>query len=82
MLDINLPGMNGFEVLARLQAMPETRQIPVLALSAAAMPRDVQAGKAAGFRHYLTKPIDVQAFLAAIAEALDSPPPRRIASGE
>ena len=81
-LDINLPDMNGFEMLARLQTMPETRQIPVLALSAAAMPRDVQAGLAAGFRHYLTKPIDVQAFLAAIAEALDTPPPRRVAIGE
>jgi len=82
-LDINLPEMNGFEVLARLQAMPETASIPVLALSAAAMPRDVQVGIAAGFYRYLTKPLDVQILLAAIAEALDGKsPPRRVAAGD
>ncbi len=68
-LDLNLPGMNGFEVLDRLKAMPETRDIPVLALTAAAFPRDIRAGLAAGFFRYLTKPLDVNAFLAAIDEA-------------
>ena len=81
-LDLNLPEMSGFELLARLQAMPETRHIPVLALSAAAIPRDVQAGLAAGFRHYLTKPIDVQLFLATITQVLERAPQRRAAVGE
>lgn len=69
-LDLNLPGMSGFEVLSRLKAMPETRCIPVLALTAAAFPRDIKKRLEAGFFRYLTKPIDVNAFLAAINEAL------------
>jgi PAS domain S-box-containing protein len=80
-LDLNLPGMNGFEVLARLKAMPETRAIPVLALTAAAFPRDVRKGMAAGFFRYLTKPLDVNAFLAALDEALADAPARRAAGG-
>jgi signal transduction histidine kinase/ActR/RegA family two-component response regulator len=80
-LDINLPEMSGYEVLARLQMMPETRHIPVLALSAAAMPRDVQTGLAAGFFRYLTKPLDVPVFLAALNDALESGAVRQ-AAGE
>jgi PAS domain S-box-containing protein len=76
-LDLNLPGMSGFEVLARLKAKPETRDIPVLALTAAAFPRDVAAGLAAGFFRYLTKPLDVNAFLAAIDDALAQAASRR-----
>jgi CheY-like chemotaxis protein len=69
-LDLNLPGMDGFEVLARLKGMPETSAIPVMALSAAALPTDLRKGKAAGFFRYLTKPIDVNAFIGAIDDAL------------
>jgi CheY-like chemotaxis protein len=50
--------------------MPATRDSPVIALSASAMPGDVRKGLAAGFFRYLTKPIDVTAFFAAIDEAL------------
>jgi len=70
LLDIHLPGMSGYEALARLKAMPETRDIPVLALTAAALPGDVANGLTAGFFRYLTKPIDTAAFLAAIRDAL------------
>jgi protein-histidine pros-kinase len=70
LLDIHLPGMSGYEALARLKAMPETRDIPVLALTAAALPGDVAKGQAAGFFRYLTKPIDTAAFFAAIRDAL------------
>jgi PAS domain S-box-containing protein len=70
LLDINLPGMNGYEVLARLKETPETRDIPVLALTAAALPGDVANGIAAGFFRYLTKPLDAAAFHAAIRDAL------------
>jgi diguanylate cyclase len=71
-LDINLPGLDGFEVLKRLKADPATASIPVLALSANAMPRAVEKGIAAGFRRYLTKPIKIPEFLAALDEALEA----------
>lgn len=69
-LDLNLPGMSGFDVLARLKALPATRDIPVLALTAAAFPGDTRKGMAAGFFRYITKPLDVNAFLVAVDEAL------------
>ena len=58
-LDINLPGMDGFEVLEVLKADPGTASVPVLALSANAMNFDVERGMKAGFFEYLTKPIDI-----------------------
>ena len=58
-LDINLPGISGIEALARLREMDETRDTPVLAMSAAATKPDIERGMAAGFLHYLTKPIDI-----------------------
>lgn len=65
-LDINLPGMSGIELLAELKRRPETAETPVLALSAAAMDREIRRGQEAGFRHYLTKPLDISAFIAAL----------------
>lgn len=70
LLDINLPGLSGFELKARLDADPLTRGIPTLALSASAMPGDIKRGKEAGFRDYLTKPLDIPAFAAAMNRAL------------
>lgn len=70
LLDINLPGMDGYEALSRLRNYPETRHIPVVALSAAAMPRDIERGKSAGFKHYLTKPLQVNALLQLLDEEL------------
>ncbi|CAN5211337.1 hypothetical protein BH10PSE1_BH10PSE1_26250 [soil metagenome] len=70
LLDINLPGLNGFELKARLDADPLTRGLPVLALSASAMPSDIRRGEAAGFRDYLTKPLDIPAFARALNRAL------------
>ncbi|MDH5378638.1 MAG: response regulator, partial [Gammaproteobacteria bacterium] len=58
-LDINLPGMDGFEALISLKSSAKTKHIPVLALSANAMPGDVEKGLKAGFVAYLTKPIDI-----------------------
>lgn len=60
-LDLNLPGMDGYEALSRLRNFHETRAIPVIALSAAAMPRDVERGLLAGFKRYVTKPIAIDA---------------------
>ena len=68
LLDLHLPDMSGYEMFEHLKAMPETRDIPVMALSAAAMPNDIRRGLAAGFVRYLTKPIDVKEFLGAIGE--------------
>ena len=70
LLDIHLPGMDGYEVLDVLQGNPATRDIPVLALSADAMPIDIEQGLKAGFREYLTKPIDIDHLQAALARAL------------
>lgn len=59
LLDINLPGMDGFAAFTQLKAWPETAHIPVIAVTANAMKRDIERGKAAGFADYLTKPIDI-----------------------
>jgi hypothetical protein len=71
LMDINLPGLNGFEALTLLSNDPLTSHIPVIALSASAMPRDVERGLSAGFFRYLTKPIRVPEFFTTLTEALD-----------
>jgi signal transduction histidine kinase/CheY-like chemotaxis protein len=76
LMDLNLPGMSGFEVLERLRADPLTAAIPVLALSANAMQHDVERGLAAGFARYITKPIDIDKF----NEAIDGVLARRAAA--
>jgi len=63
LLDINLPGINGFEILKLLRKDPATADIPALAISANAMPSDIKKGKEAGFLRYLTKPIKVDEFM-------------------
>jgi len=70
LLDINMPNMNGYEVLKHLKKDIKTSHIPVIAISANAMPEDVERGKNADFQDYLTKPIDVDKFFAAIDLAL------------
>jgi PAS domain S-box-containing protein len=75
MLDIQLPGISGYEVLAALQDDPGTRGIPVIALSADAMPLDIETGLKAGFRRYLTKPVKTSELLEAIAAAMGQPLP-------
>jgi len=59
LMDINLPGMNGFQALKRLRDTRETRDIPVIAVTSNSQPHDVEAGLKAGFNAYLTKPIKV-----------------------
>jgi CheY-like chemotaxis protein len=63
LMDINLPDINGFEVLKILREDPATAHIPVVALSANAMPRDIEKGLEAGFFRYLTKPIKIMEFM-------------------
>jgi len=73
-MDINLPGMSGFEALRRLREWPETRDIPVIALSAAAMSRDTKRGEQAGFVRYLTKPVKVDELISVLETLLFAAP--------
>jgi signal transduction histidine kinase/ActR/RegA family two-component response regulator len=74
-MDINLPGMSGFEATRQLQEWQETRHIPVVALSAAAMVRDKARVRDAGFYRYLTKPVKVDELAAVLEELLAPRPP-------
>ena len=71
LMDINLPGISGIEALKILHEDPETAHIPVVALSANAMPRDIEKGLQAGFFRYLTKPIKVNEFMDTLGVALE-----------
>ena len=70
LLDINLPHMNGFEVMSRLRQDPLTEGIPIIAVSANAMPGDIANGIAAGFTDYVTKPIKLDVFFETIDRIL------------
>jgi signal transduction histidine kinase/AmiR/NasT family two-component response regulator len=71
LMDINLPGISGIKALQILAQDPTTAHIPVVALSANAMPRDIAKGLEAGFFRYLTKPIKVNEFMATLDVALE-----------
>jgi signal transduction histidine kinase/ActR/RegA family two-component response regulator len=70
LMDINLPGISGIEALRILRADPATARIPIIALSANAVPRDISKGLEAGFFNYLTKPIKVNQFMDSLDVAL------------
>jgi CheY-like chemotaxis protein len=70
-MDINLPGISGIEALKILREDAATAHIPVVALSANAMPRDIEKGLQAGFFRYLTKPIKVNEFMETLEVALE-----------
>jgi PAS domain S-box-containing protein len=69
-VDIALPGMDGYQVCGHLRAHPDFATRPIIALSANAMQSDIQKGRAAGFDAYLTKPLDVPVILAQIDQLL------------
>ena len=69
-LDINMPGINGYEALNVLRKDPATQKIPVIALSANAMSHDIEKGMASGFDVYLTKPINLALLIDAINELI------------
>ena len=71
LMDINLPGISGIEASKILREDPATAHIPVVALSANAMPRDIEKGLQAGFFRYLTKPIKVNEFMETLEVALE-----------
>jgi len=70
LMDINLPHVNGTDALKLLRADPRTAHIPVIALTANAMPGDVERSMALGFYRYLTKPINLDEFTEAINSTL------------
>ena len=68
LMDLNLPGLSGFDALRELRADPLTAHIPVIALTANAMAGEYERGLAAGFQRYLIKPINIAEF----GEAIDA----------
>ena len=62
LMDLQLPGIDGHEALAQLRANPDTRGVPVVALTASAMPMDRDRALSAGFDGFLEKPIKVRDF--------------------
>lgn len=70
LLDINLPGIDGYEVFKRLKMYEETNNIPIVALSAHAMPMDIEKGLLIGFTDYITKPINISNFTEKISNIL------------
>ena len=72
LLDINLPEMDGYDVMKCLQANVKTRNIPVVGVSANAMTKDIARSKSAGFKDYLTKPVDMVKLLTVVETFLSS----------
>lgn len=70
LMDINLPGISGIQAMKILRKDSATKHIPIIALSANAMPHDIEKGLEAGFFRYLTKPIKINEFMIALTEAL------------
>jgi PAS domain S-box-containing protein len=71
LMDINLPGISGIEAMKILREDPATAHIPIVTLSANAMPRDIEKGMEAGFFRYLTKPIRVTELMLTLDAALE-----------
>ena len=71
LMDVNLPDISGIEAMKILREDPVTAHIPIVALSANAMPRDIEKGLEAGFFRYLTKPIKVNEFMDTLRMALE-----------
>ena len=71
LLDLNLPGTDGREVLAEIKATPQLRQIPVIVLTTSSDDRDVQACYNAGASSYIQKPVDLDGFMQAIERLND-----------
>ncbi|MCG8356435.1 MAG: ATP-binding protein [Kiloniellales bacterium] len=71
-VDVNLPDMDGFTLLAKLRQETACKNTPVIALTADAMPEQVRRGLSAGFARYLTKPVDLRELETVLAEVLEA----------
>jgi CheY-like chemotaxis protein len=72
LLDIQMPEMDGFQVLNAIRSNPKTRDLLVIAVTALAMPYDYDRGMAAGFDGYITKPVNVETFMTQIKTVVNS----------
>ena len=72
LMDINMPGLSGYELLALIRAEPTLQAVPVLAVSADAMNDDVTRGRTAGFTDYVTKPLEAVSFRAVVRRTLQA----------
>jgi CheY-like chemotaxis protein len=75
--DLHLPGLTGYEIVARLRASPQWRPVPLVAVTASSMVGDRESVLAAGFDGYISKPIEPEKFVAAVEGFLGSSPPGR-----
>ncbi|AIQ49433.1 hypothetical protein R70723_28785 [Paenibacillus sp. FSL R7-0273] len=73
-LDIGLPGMDGYEAMERLKGNADTRHIPVMAISAFALRSDIEQAMASGFAAYITKPFQVKVFTDTVKKMLAGGP--------
>ncbi len=71
LMDIQLPGMDGIQALARLRALPATRHVPVIAFTASVMPQDRHQIMVAGFDAFIAKPISLKALVGTVAATLE-----------
>jgi CheY-like chemotaxis protein len=74
LLDINMPGSDGYRILEIFKTDARLKTVPVIAVTANAMPRDIERGMQAGFAAYLTKPLDVEQFLNVVDSRLPERP--------
>src|SRR5205823_10643210 len=81
LMDLQLPGIDGYELTRRLKSNPATREVVIIALTAFAMRGDEDKARAAGCDGYITKPIDTRALPGKIAELLAAPEPSNGAPG-
>ena len=71
LMDIQLPGMDGYAALSKIQSHEDTKRIPVIAVTANAMLQDMEMGKAAGFTDYISKPVNIPSLLEVVSKALN-----------
>lgn len=74
LLDVMLPGMDGYEVLRRLRADPETADLPIVMVSAKSRPEDIDMGMRLGADQYLTKPLRLAQVVSTVEEQIGKPP--------
>jgi len=72
LMDYQLPGIDGIEAFRRIRNSPDTAHIPIVAVTASAMPEDAKKMKEAGFDGFLTKPINVKGFVQFVADVFSA----------